>query len=73
MSESTWLLELAAQAGGLGLFAVLVYREVVEIRKVLTASGSAHLAQVEAFTAAVSNNGQALAVLLERTRGDHDQ
>ena len=73
MSESTWLLELAAQAGGLGLFAVLVYREVVEIRKVLTASGATHLAQIEAFTAAVTTNGTALAVLLERTRGDNDQ
>ena len=73
MSDSTWLVELAAQAGGLGLFAVLVYREVVEIRKVLTAAGAASVAQVEAFTAAVANNGTALAVLLERTRGDHDQ
>ena len=73
MNESTWLLELAAQAGGLGLFAILVYREVVEIRRVLTQSGAAHLEQIAGFTAAIQINGEALAVLLERTRGDCDQ
>ena len=62
------MVELIAQAGGPGLFAVLVYREVVAIRQVLTEAGAAQLAQIDAFTQAVRSNGEGLAVLLERTR-----
>lgn len=68
MNEPSWMVELLAQAGGLGLFAVLVYREVVAIRQVLTEAGAAQLAQIDAFTQAVRSNGEGLAVLLERTR-----